>query len=187
MPVPGPLEHSVLEVALAVGDGAVDRVAGPNLLEHSGVSEPVDPPSTSHPRIHSEVSEEGGNGQPKYMREENTLRDVRREDKRSSSEDGEAIVVVAVGSAAPWFLTGWAEEVEVEFMIDTGCQVTILATSVFKRMCAADICSGQYWIGWPAGYGSPTVMFATSVGFMYGAIVGRRPINVTIAPAETKP
>ena len=27
---------------------------------------------------------------------------------------------------------------EVEFMIDTGCQVTILATSVFKRMCAAD-------------------------------------------------
>ena len=27
---------------------------------------------------------------------------------------------------------------EVEFMIDTGCQVTILATSVFERMCAAD-------------------------------------------------
>ena len=27
---------------------------------------------------------------------------------------------------------------EVEFLIDTGCQVTILAKSVFKRMCAAD-------------------------------------------------
>ena len=27
---------------------------------------------------------------------------------------------------------------EVEFMIDTGCQVTILAMSVFERMCAAD-------------------------------------------------
>ena len=27
---------------------------------------------------------------------------------------------------------------EVEFMIDTGCQVTILATSVFERMCVAD-------------------------------------------------
>ena len=27
---------------------------------------------------------------------------------------------------------------EVEFMIDTGCQVTILATSVFERMGAAD-------------------------------------------------
>ena len=43
----------------------------------------------------------------------------------------------AVGSAAPWFLTGWTNEVEVEFMIDTGCQVTILATSVFERMCMA--------------------------------------------------
>ena len=53
-------------------------------------------------------------------------------------EDGEAIVVGVVGSAAPWFLTGWAEDMEVEFMIDTGCQVTILATSVFERMCAAD-------------------------------------------------
>ena len=36
-----------------------------------------------------------------------------------------------VGSAALWFLTGWADEVEIEFTIDTGCQVTILATSVF--------------------------------------------------------
>ena len=44
----------------------------------------------------------------------------------------------AVGSAAPWFLTGWAEGVEVDFMIDTGCHVTILATSVFERMCVSD-------------------------------------------------
>ena len=44
----------------------------------------------------------------------------------------------AVGSAAPWFITGWTNEVEVEFMIDTGCQVTILATSVFQKMCTAD-------------------------------------------------
>ena len=72
------------------------------------------------------------------MCEDNMLWDIRREDKRPSPEDGEAIVVGAVGSAAPWFLTGWAEDVEIEFMIDTGCQVTILATSVFKRMCAAD-------------------------------------------------
>ena len=53
-------------------------------------------------------------------------------------EEGEAIVVGAVGSAAPWFLTGWTNDVEVEFMIDTGGQVTILATSVFDEMCAAD-------------------------------------------------
>ena len=47
--------------------------------------------------------------------------------------------VGVVGSAAPWFLTGWADGVEVELMIDTGCQVTILATSVFERMCASDL------------------------------------------------
>ena len=47
-------------------------------------------------------------------------------------------MVGAVGSAAPWFLTGWADGVEVEFMIDTGCQVTILTTLVFERMCASD-------------------------------------------------
>ena len=54
-------------------------------------------------------------------------------DEDMLSEEHEAIVV-----GAPWFLTGWAEGTEVEFMIDTGCQVTILATSVFERMCAAD-------------------------------------------------
>ena len=44
----------------------------------------------------------------------------------------------AIGSAAPWFLTGWAHEVEIEFMIDAGCQVTILSTTVFERMCTVD-------------------------------------------------
>ena len=56
-------------------------------------------------------------------------------DGAEDTAEGDAIMVGAVGSAAPWFLTGWANDVEVEFMIDTGCQVTILATSVFKRMC----------------------------------------------------
>ena len=50
-------------------------------------------------------------------------------------EEGDAIMVGVVGSAAPWYLTGWTNNVEVEFMIDTGCQVTILATSVFHKMC----------------------------------------------------
>ena len=59
-------------------------------------------------------------------------------DVQEQPEEGEAIVVGAVGSAAPWFLTGWTNNIEVEFMIDTGCQVTILATSVVERMCAAD-------------------------------------------------
>ena len=58
--------------------------------------------------------------------------------KDTLSGEPEAIVVGAVGTGAPWFLTGWAEGTEVEFMIDTGCQVTILATSVFERRSAAD-------------------------------------------------
>ena len=53
-------------------------------------------------------------------------------------ETGEAIVVGAIGSAAPWFLTGWAHDIEIEFMIDTGCQVTILSTTVFQRMCTVN-------------------------------------------------
>ena len=51
---------------------------------------------------------------------------------------GEAIVVGDIGSVAPWFLTGWAHEVEIEFMIDTGCQVTILSTTILERMCTTD-------------------------------------------------
>ena len=49
--------------------------------------------------------------------------------------EGDAIMVGVVGSAAPWFLTGWTNDVEVELMIDTGCQVPILATSVFEKIC----------------------------------------------------
>ena len=58
-------------------------------------------------------------------------------DGTEDTEDGDAIMVGVVGSAAPWFLPGWTNDVEVEFMIDTGCQVTILATSVFEKMCKA--------------------------------------------------
>ena len=63
---------------------------------------------------------------------------VRPEDTGSRLESGEAIVVGTIGSAAPWFLTGWAHDVEIEFMIDTGCQVTILSTMVFQRMCTVN-------------------------------------------------
>ena len=60
------------------------------------------------------------------------------EDQELPRENNEAIVVRAVGSGALWFLIGWAEGTEVESMSDTGCQVTILATSGFERMCASD-------------------------------------------------
>ena len=61
-----------------------------------------------------------------------------QETTETRPESGEAIVVYANGYAAPWCLTRWAHEVEIEFMIDTGCQITILSTTVFKRMCTVD-------------------------------------------------
>ena len=39
-------------------------------------------------------------------------------DKDLTEEEHEAIVVGAIGTGAPWFLTGWAEGTEVEFMSD---------------------------------------------------------------------
>ena len=56
--------------------------------------------------------------------EENNLWDA---DGAEDTAEGDVIMVGVVGSAA--------NDVEVEFMIDTGCQVTILAASVSKRMC----------------------------------------------------
>ena len=86
MSVPKPLEHSVAGVSLAVGDSSVDRVAVPNPIEHLGVSETADLLSAmpvpeplehsvlevplevgDHPRIHSEVSGDGRNGQQDHM------------------------------------------------------------------------------------------------------------------------
>ena len=39
----------------------------------------------------------------------------------------------AIGSAAPWFLTGWAQYVEVEFMIDTGCELSCIVIDMCSR------------------------------------------------------
>ena len=39
-------------------------------------------------------------------------------DGTEDTEDGDAIMVGVVGSVAPWFLTGWTNDVEVEFMIE---------------------------------------------------------------------
>ena len=120
-------------------------------LEHSGVAEGTgvsegsrtrSPPESSEictdpVRIRKAVEEEPlehsvPSGKPSAGSE------LLNTDVQEETEEGEAIIVGAVGSAAPWFLTGWTNEVEVEFMIDTGCQVTILATSVFEKMCTAD-------------------------------------------------
>ena len=123
MTVPEPLEHSVVGVPIEVGNSSVDGVAVPN---------PIEPEVLM---MHLEVSGDWETGRQDHACDDSTPLEVRTEDKRLSPDNGEANVVGDVGSAAPWFLTGWAEEVEIEFMIDTGCQVTILATSVFERMC----------------------------------------------------
>ena len=46
-----------------------------------------------------------------------TLPDLCTERPELPQDRDEEIVVGAVGSVAPWFLTGWAAGVEVEFMI----------------------------------------------------------------------
>ena len=138
MTVPEPLEHSVVGVPIEVGNSSVDRVALSNLIEHSGVRGTADPPSASQLMMHSEVSGDWETGWQDHTCDDSTPPDVWTEDERLSPDDGEVIVVGAVGSAAPSFLTEWAGEVEIEFMIDTGCQVTILATSVFERMCTSN-------------------------------------------------
>ena len=103
-------------------------------------------------------------------------------------DSGEAIVVGAVGSA-PWFLTGWAEGVEVDFMIDTGCQVTILAMSVFERMCVSDprvrsrLRRALDWmVCWERRLCSRV---CKSAGFTDGTIVGGGPIDPAVTSTET--
>ena len=137
--VPEPLAYSVLEVPLEVGDGSVDSMTVLDPLEHPGISVHAEPVSAYLPRMYAKKSRNRRGGPRDHRGEDSTLQDPRKEVEQAPPEDGEAIVAGAVGSAKPWFLTGWAEDMEVEFMIDTGCQVTILATSVFKRICAADL------------------------------------------------
>ena len=127
--LPEPLENLV--VPLEVGDGLVANITVLDPLEHSGVGVRAETVSTYLPRVYSEDPRNEGGGPRDHRGEDNTLPDPLKEVERAQPEDGKAIVIGAVGSAAPWFLTGWANDMEVEFMIDTGCQVTILATSVW--------------------------------------------------------
>ena len=64
-------------------------------------------------------------GLPGVAPEPQQVEDPSRKDQPETTgtqpEFGETIVVGAIGSAVAWFLTGWAHEVEIEFMIDTGC------------------------------------------------------------------
>ena len=159
----GPLEHSVPERAPSGSAVLCERRTVSDPLEHSGLrtsgdsvpksapSEPLEHSVSVGPQSRGEglmstmdtaahLQPTGGPGvAPESQRVEDPLLEDRPGTTGSRSETGEAIVVGAIGSAAPWFLTGWAHDVEIEFMIDTGCQVTILSTTVFERMCIMDL------------------------------------------------
>ena len=87
------------------------------------------------PDVIREISDAGQGGFSSHSQSLSEGSEPVDADDTEDAADGDAIMVGVVGSAAPWFLTGWTNDVEVEFMIDTGCQVTILATSVFEKMC----------------------------------------------------
>ena len=136
----GPLEHSVPDLALLrTVDPFPERTASDS-LDHSGL-----PGKEVEGRrsVSLELLEHLVMGAPQDQWDVSSSDDDLRVDSKSVVSDDRgvvvAIVVGAVGSAFPWFLTGWAHEVEVEFMIDTGCQVTILATTIFERMCTMDL------------------------------------------------
>ena len=123
---------------------------GGNLLPKPAPSELAEQPRSDGPPLWGEGLSPGTDtvscplpvGLPGVAPEPQQSKDPARMDQQETTgtrpESGEAIVVGAIGSAAPWFLTGWAHEVEIEFMIDTGRQVTILSTTVFERMCIVD-------------------------------------------------
>ena len=118
-----PLEHSGVVERTEVSDGVRKRNI-PGSLEIYTDPAPVRKTSEEEPIEYSAHS----GSLDEWSEPFNT-------DGTEDTVDGDAIMVGVVGSAAPWFLTGWTNDVEVEFMIDTGCQVTILATSVFEKMC----------------------------------------------------
>ena len=126
----------------------ITEVTGSHPLGHAGVtggtvvSEDIRKRTVSEsgaqytdPDVIREISDIGQMGFSSHNRSPNEGSEPVDADGTEDTADGDAIMVGVVGSAAPWFLTGWTNDVEVEFMIDTGCQVTILATSVFEKMC----------------------------------------------------
>ena len=120
MAISEPKEHSALvRGSHDVGDSSVDVVTVSDLIEHLGESESADPPSIGQLMRNSDVSRDWKDGRQDRMCDDNTPPDVQTEDWQLPPVEEDAMVVGAVGSAAPWFLTGWAGEVEVEFKIPT--------------------------------------------------------------------
>ena len=122
---------------LSNGDDQEDTVIVPELEVFSNKLELADPNSVMRPDMSGGMPDSKDCYPDCRLDNTEIQHGVSHEGQQLPGNDSEAIVVGAVGSVALWFLTGWAEGTEVEFMIDTGCQVTILATSVFDCMCVS--------------------------------------------------
>ena len=120
-----------------MGDGLLADITVLDPLEHSGVGVRVEMVSAYLPRVHSEDPRNGGGGPRDYRGEDNTLPDPLKKVERGQPEDGEAIVVGVVGSAASWFLTGWANDMEVELMT--------LGSAALPFRWRLWGCGGPYW------------------------------------------
>ena len=112
-----PLEHSGVAGGTVVSIGIRKRTMPESLEKYT------DPDAIRETSDNEPMGYSAHNGSP------NEGSELFNTDGTEDTEDGDAIMVGVVGSA------GWTNDVEVEFMIDTGFQVTILATSVFEKMC----------------------------------------------------
>ena len=149
---PEPSEHPTDMPRGVVGDSDNQPVSEPTERSRTGgtlMRKPAPSETAQQPRLRERLLPETdtvprpphgvfpGVASESRQSEDPTRMD-RQENTGSRPESGEAIVVGAIGSAAPWFLTGWAHDVKIEFMIDIGCQVTILSATVFQRMCTVN-------------------------------------------------
>ena len=130
-----PLEHSVPKVPLDGGDGLIGSRTVSDPSEYSGASIDEKLLSASCPKVHSEGARDRRGGSRDHGGEDGTLQDLRKDASRVPPEAEEAIVVGAVGSAATVFLTGWAEDMEVKFMIDVFKQMRAADPQVRSRLC----------------------------------------------------
>ena len=104
VPVPEPIEHSVDKRPSEGGSSPVDIVTVPDPIEHSDVRGAVAPPSTGQRMEHLEDFGEWQNG------------------RQSHTDDCDNPVGVGTGG----------QEAGEAIVVGAGCQVTILAMSVFE-------------------------------------------------------
>ena len=100
------LEHSVPIVPLDEEGQSIDSKTVSDPLEHMGANSGEKPLSALGLKMYSEGAGDGRSRVRDPGGVDGALPDVRREAHRVPLEEGVAIVVGVIGSAAPWFLTG---------------------------------------------------------------------------------